>query len=253
MRIHLLSDLHLEFCNMPKEYTPPECDVVVLSGDISPGLPGLIWAQNTFTVPVIYVLGNHEFYGMRAFHKHVVKMRAQAQGSNVTILHNETMEIDGVRFIGTTLWTDFELYGQGPMHEVFAGRMMSDYRVIRHDYNTPITPFDTRMEHQMARQFIVDELHKPFDGKTVVCTHHAPSERSVHPRWHMHPCTPAYASRLDPVIEQFEPVLWTHGHVHNNFDYTIGKTRVVANPRGYKGPKSHENNEEFNDQLVLEI
>lgn len=251
MRIHLLSDLHLENAMMPRSYTPPDCDLVILAGDISPGLPGVVWAKHMFKdVPVIYVPGNHEYYLKRPMDEQLAKMRAEAAGSNIHILDNETMEFGGVRFIGTTLWADFDLYGQNFLHQIIAQKAMSDYYFA---YTAPgilLTADDTLKLHQIARQFLTEELFKPFDGKTVVVTHHGPCEKSVHPRWHMHPVTPAFVSRLENLMFDFKPELWVHGHVHDGFDYVVDQTRVVANPRGYV-PK--ENNGTFNDQLVLTI
>src|SRR5665213_3174302 len=129
MKIHLLDDVHLEFGRF--KHTPPKCDVVILSGDIGVGLMGIEWAQETFDVPVIYVAGNHEFYGKkRRFLSHQEKLRKKAAGSNVHVLQNEAVVIDGVRFLGTTLWTDFNLYGNQPLGIMTAQQTMSDFREI---------------------------------------------------------------------------------------------------------------------------
>ncbi len=251
MRIHVLSDLHFEFAKMPRSYTPPECDVVILSGDISAGLPGVIWAKETFTVPVIYVAGNHEFYIKARTHAdQILKMKEHAEGSTVHVMENETIVIDGVRFIGATLWTDFDLYGQNFFHQQVAQRSMNDYSFIWKTEHERLSADDTLEMHKASRQYITEQLSTPFEGKTVVATHHAPSVLSVHPRWENHPVTPAYASRLENLILDYGPVLWTHGHVHDSFDYELGDTRVIANPRGYEG---HEINEKYDPQLVVEI
>lgn len=251
MRIHVLSDLHFEFAKMPRSYVQPDCDVVILSGDISPGLPGVIWAKDFFTVPVIYVPGNHEFYiKARTHSEQIAKMKELAEGSHVHVLNNDTVVIDGVRFVGATLWTDFDLYGQNFFHQAVAQRGMNDYVHIWKTEHERLTAEDTVAFHKESRQYITEQLATPFEGKTVVVTHHAPSYLSVHNKWDMHPLTPGYASRLENLILDFEPDLWTHGHVHDSFDYTIGKTRVVANPRGYEG---HEINPLYDNQLVVEI
>jgi Icc-related predicted phosphoesterase len=251
MRIHLLSDLHFEFAKMPRTYTPPECDVVVLSGDISAGLPGVMWAVDTFTVPVIYIPGNHEYYVRRPWRDHLAKMKAKVAGTNVHVLHNETVDIDGVRFIGATMWADFDLFGQNFFHQQVAQRGMNDYACIfTDDRGTNFTADESLAEHQFSRQFITDELVKPFEGKKVVCTHHGPTELSVAPRWQNHPLTPAYTSRMANLLLDHGPVLWTHGHVHDTFDYVIGETRVRTNPRGYEG---HEINPAYDMHLVLDV
>ena len=252
MRIHVLSDLHLESSRMPK-YVPPECDVVVLAGDISPGLPGVIWAKETFKVPVIYVPGNHEYYVRRSLAAQIEAMRRHAEGSNVIILDNETVDIDGVRFIGSTLWSDFDLYGQNFFHQAVASRAMSDYAFAYMEDDQVLTPEDTLRIHFASRQFIGDELAKPFEGKKVVVTHHGPSEKSVAPKWHLHPLTPAFTSNMDAMILEHGPPLWIHGHTHDSFDYVLGNTRVVVNPRGYHMKGMIENGHAFNDQLVVEL
>lgn len=251
MRIHLLSDTHFEFGKMPRSYSPPECDVVVLAGDISAGLPGVMWAIETFQQPVIYICGNHEFYVKRPWKDHLAKMKAKAEGTNVHVLHNETITIDGVRFLGATLWTDFDLFGQQPIHQMTAQKGMNDYACIWNTERTNFSAADSLAEHQTSRFFITQELSTPFDGKTVVCTHHAPSSLSISDHWKDHPLTPSYASRLENLIFQYEPALWVHGHVHDSFDYMLGETRVVANPRGYEA--HGETNAKYDNQMVLTI
>jgi 3',5'-cyclic AMP phosphodiesterase CpdA len=248
MKIHIISDIHLEFGKF--RHSPPESDVVVLSGDIAVGLAGIEWAQKTFDCPVVYVAGNHEFYSNRVLHEHYDKMRQKAAGTNVRFLQNEAAEIDGVRFLGCTLWTDFDLYGNSPVALVVAQQKVNDFQQVKLGYRKPFTSSDALVEHMVSRQFMRDEFEKGFPGKTVVCTHHAPSELSVHERYQNDKLTPAYASRLENFILTHDPVLWTHGHLHNSVDYEIGDTRVVCNPRGYVG---HELNSDFDPELVIEI
>lgn len=253
MRIHVLSDLHLEFAKMPRSYVPPECDVVILAGDISPGVPGVVWAKETFTVPVIYVPGNHEYYVKRTLADQVAAMRKHAEGSNVHILDDETIDIDGVRFIGATLWTDFDLYGQNFFHQQVAQRAMSDYDYSWVAEGRKLHSDDTAHFHQLSKFFISEELRKPFDGKKVVVTHHGPSEKSVAPKWHLNALTPAFTSRMENLILDHGPPLWVHGHTHDSHDYVLGNTRVVVNPRGYFKHGMIENMGGFNDQLVVEV
>jgi Icc-related predicted phosphoesterase len=235
---------------MPRSYSPPDCDVVVLSGDICSGLPGVMWAIETFTVPVIYINGNHEFYVKRPWREQLARIKAKAEGTNVHVLNNESVVVDGVRFIGATLWADFDLYGLQFFHQMQAQKGMNDYNFIWSTEHTRFTAEDSLAEHKVSRFYINEELSKPFEGKSVVCTHHAPSGVSVVEKWKSHPLTPAYASRLENIMLDHNPVLWTHGHMHDSVDYVIGDTRVVANPRGYHG---QEVNPLYNDQLVIEI
>jgi predicted phosphodiesterase len=252
MRIHVLSDLHLEFAKMPRDYSPPPCDVIVLAGDISPGLPGVIWANEQFTCPVIYVPGNHEYYVKRSFATQIAAMKRTAL-PHVHILDNETVDIDGVRFIGSTLWTDFDLYGQNFFHQIVAQRGMADYTASYIEDDRHLTSDDTVRLHMLARYFLTEELMKPFNGEKVVVTHHGPSEKSVAPRWHLHPLTPAFTSRMEGLILEHGPKLWVHGHTHDSFDYVLGNTRIVVNPRGYFQRGMIENMRGFKDQLVIDV
>lgn len=251
MRLHIMSDLHLEFGQMPRSYKPPECDVVILAGDICTGVVGVMWAQDTFQVPVLYVPGNHEYYGKRRYFRHLEKMKAKAEGSHVSVLNNDSVvDAGNIRFLGSTMWTDFGLYGTEHLSELAAQREMNDYRLIRYDHSRPLRASDTRRFHLESRYWLSEKLREPFDGKTVVITHHAPSERSIAPKWRNDSLSPAYASRLENLMAYYSPALWVHGHTHSNVDYELCGTRVICNPRGYEG---HGENTGFDPQLVVEV
>lgn len=248
MRIHLLSDLHLEFGRTP-ELNTPECDVVVLSGDISAGVKGVLWAKETFKVPVIYVPGNHEYY--RGIIPNTLKeMRTAAYASNVFLLSNNTAVIDGVRFIGTTLWTDYNLFGNRPLAMSDARMCMNDHRLIRTPTYQKFLPEMAYKEHMDSVAYLKQAFLSDNYNTTVVVTHHAPSELSVNHKYKTDRLTPAFASNLDLLIEDAQPVLWTHGHMHDAVDYKIGKTRVVCNPYGYP---AEAGNNGFRKDLVIEV
>ena len=230
MKIHLLSDLHLEF----QDWTPPatDADVVVLAGDIHLGTRGVDWAARHFDKPVVYVPGNHEFY------KHNLttlpaKLREAAVGSTVRVLMDEAVLIDGVRFLGATLWTDFALLGQSPEAMRAAQQEMTDYKKIRigASYHRA-RPADTRAAHLASRSFLKAALAAPFAGPTVVVSHHAPSPLSVAPEYEGETLSAAYASQLEALFGS-NVDLWLHGHMHHTCDYSAHGTRVVCNPRGY--------------------
>jgi Icc-related predicted phosphoesterase len=247
MRLHLLSDLHLEF----GDFTPPstDADVVLLPGDIHLGVEGVEWAKATFKQPVIYVPGNHEFYRQR-LDKYGAELAAAAKGSNVQLLSDATVILDGVRFVGGTLWSDFNYHGRQSFDAFEAKKKLEDYRLIRMDANfRKLHPRDTMLRHMRTRNFIQDVLAEPFDGKTVVLTHHAPSALSVADEFADDPLTSAYASRLEHL---FGPnvALWVHGHMHNSVDFAYSGTRVVCNPRGYA---PNDLNPAFNPGLVLTL
>jgi len=263
MRIHLHSDLHLEFGG----FLPPQvdADVVVLAGDIHPGTYAMNWASNIWKdLPIIYVAGNHEFYGKRMLFKHYQKMQDAAIAHGINFLQNDTIVVNGVRFIGSTLWTDFNLDGDFINQIRSAALQLNDYNQICMDYDEKTNPYYTTTlkaklvldEHQKSIDYIVKQLDTPFDGKTVVITHHAPSRQSIHPMFANSRCNSLFASNLNSLIEYWEPDLWLHGHSHSSSDYMIGKTRVVANPRGYVGygggPQRAENNT-WKPGFVIEI
>lgn len=249
MRIHLLSDLHLEFGGLRLPRT--SADVVVLAGDIHLDDKGVHWAQETFDCPVLYVPGNHEFYGgsLSKTREHMVKA---AHGSNVSVLDDAEVVIGGVRFLGGTLWTDYRLTGNQPLAMWDARQRMSDFKQIRNSTFGRLHPEQVLELHTKTRQFLDESLQKPFSGKTVVVTHHAPSVKSVHARCLHAPehLNAAYASDLERLVGGGLPALWMHGHTHDSLDYDLYGTRVVCNPRGYVG---HEMNFDFNPGLVLEV
>lgn len=233
MIIRILSDLHLEFA----EFEPPvvPADVVILAGDIHVGDKALPWIQRHFQdTPVIYVPGNHEYYG-QVLPKHTVELRQRCAAIGVHLLDEDAIDLAGMRFLGCTLWTDFELFGGDPrLAGDLATRSMNDYRKIRvlPQYRK-LRSIDTALMHAKARRWLADQLANGADQPTVVISHHAPSLQSVPAHYQTDPLTPAYASRLDDLIAETKPALWIHGHTHNSSDYRIGDTRVLCNPRGY--------------------
>jgi hypothetical protein len=248
MRLHILSDLHLEFA----PFAPPavEADAVVLAGDVSTGRNGLKWALKTFPDrPVIYVLGNHEFYGQK-LQKLVQELQELAAGTNVRLLENDSCRIGDVIFLGATLWTDFALNGNPVVAEVTAQTSMNDYRRIRTlPRYSRLKPSDTRRFHMQSRKWLEDQAFRLKGQKVVIVTHHAPSPESIPAALGRDPCNPAFASDLSRFIVETEARLWIHGHIHCACDYTLGKTRVLANCRGYPT----EPHTGFNPGLLVEV
>ena len=256
MRIHILSDLHLD--TGPVELSSVDADVVVLAGDIDERTHGVEWAREAFSQPVVYVPGNHEYYGGKLHHT-LRKMRQAAAGSNVHVLDCEEWHFGGVRFLGATLWTDYRLTGNQPLAEWDASQQMNDFRKIRNIAYSKVRTRDFLLEHAKARSFLEAGLQEPFDGKTVVVTHHAPSGHSVARRYQDHAVqsgshlNAAYASNLDGLLMMHNG-LWIHGHTHDAWDYSIGGTRIVCNPRGYLNEKGQSLKPTgFNKSLVVEI
>lgn len=247
MKLHVLSDLHTEFA----DFSPPEtdADVVVLAGDIGVGLNGIEWAARRFPeVPVIYVPGNHEFYG------HDIGLTDELKAAappNIHVLNNGRLEFDGVRFLASTLWTDFRLHGEGEawFARQRAKRLIEDFASIKNG-GRRFTPEYSVELHEASKAWLVGELEREFDGPTVVVTHHLPASTSIAKRYTNDPLNPVFASRLEYVIEKYQPELWIHGHTHVPCDYELFDTRIVCNPRGYPG-ETHDSR--FQAGLIVEV
>lgn len=278
MKLLILSDLHLEFGAF--DVPVVECDVVILAGDIAvPAVRAVHWARRSanFGVhrPVVYVPGNHEFYG-DVLSSGLANLRQVSEGTNVHALDCGEVVLDGVRFLGCTLWTDFALRidtedGRRADVEQSAaesGEVMSDYRAIRVPEDRgplaaggpkkrskrPLRPEDTMVLHKAHRAWLAGKLEEPFAGPTVVITHHAPHRKSLAPEYATDWVSGAYVSELPEAFFEV-PELWIHGHTHTSFDYRVGDCRVVCNPRGYMlGSRNRvPENDDFDPALVLEV
>lgn len=250
MKILILSDLHLEFANF--QAPEVEVDVVILAGDIWKKNNGIFWARATWlNTEIIYVAGNHEFYdGDRSDVLH--QLRDAADDTGVHFLDNDEVVIDGVRFLGATLWTNFLLFGEAQQYEAMNAGMsgLNDFRKIN-EGGLAFTPADAIALCDKSTQWLKSKLlDEPFEGKTVVITHHLPSMYSVAERYKHDILSACFASNLDELLGQSE--LWIHGHTHDSFDYKVGMTKVVCNPRGYFFKGTQENSG-FNSELIIEV
>jgi Icc-related predicted phosphoesterase len=249
MRLHILSDIHLEFADYTIAKT--DADLTVLAGDIHAKLKGIKWIRERLAHKrVLYVCGNHEFYGEK-FPRLIDKIRIEANGSCICFLENEGVEIDGFFFYGGTLWTDMALHGNARVCAIEAEQRMNEYRRVRNSQKgyRKLRAVDTMAHH---RKFLrgLKEFSKKIDNKRlVVISHHAPSSRSLHDCRSSNMLNCAYASRLDAFINDISPAVWIHGHIHHSVDYMIGKTRVLANPRGYRDSVNYD----FVDACVIDI
>lgn len=266
MRLRIFSDLHLEMSDRHPPFAVPdaEADVVILAGDIHNGTAAVDWAERTFAgKTVLYVPGNHEYYDGE-YHEVTEALCNRTTGSNVRVLDNQEIIIGGVRFLGSTLWTDFELFGEASRASAIAESMryVVDFRAIRYGEDL-FTPEQSLVLHRKARAWLDRKLGEPFSGSTVVVTHHAPHPDSVHPKWGASLTSAAFVSDLTPMLGTAR--LWIHGHTHDGFDYDVKGTRVLANPMGYRTSNwkhardgsvpavvSYENRE-FDPALVVEV
>lgn len=239
MALRVLSDRRVSLGSIQKR-TGRRPDVIVLAGDICEGVAGIEWAgllRRKFRIPVIYVPGNHEPYG-EILPLLRVEMAQAAQTHDVMLLDDRTRVIQGVRFVGSTLWTNFEICGGGDRAWAMrdAATCMNDFRlieVIEEDGRERVlTPSDTVALHEKSVAFLDAALADAL-LPTVVVTHHLPHPNSIAPRYRASRLNAAFCSNLEPLILRHQPLLWIHGHTHDSMDYCIGNTRIVCNPLGY--------------------
>ena len=162
-----------------------EADLVILAGDIHNGTAAVDWAEKAFAgKPVLYVPGNHEYYDGE-YHEVAESLRQRTATSNVRLLDNDELVIGGVRFLGSTLWTDFELFGEMTLVPAIEESLkyVVDFRAIRYGGEGLFTPEQSVVLHRKAREWLAAKLAEPYAGSTVVITHHAPHPLSVHPKW----------------------------------------------------------------------
>lgn len=252
MKLNILSDLHLRFGTL--EVPCNDADAVILAGDIDRPREAVSWALG-IAKPVLYVPGNHEFYG-----GHIAdvadELKQLCAGTNIHVLDSDAVVIGGVRFLGTTLWTDFMLCGGEERAAVMreAQRFMRDFSKIRagKTRETLFTPADSAALFNTQAKWLENRLSEPHAGPTVVITHHAPSVKSIHPRFSDSLLNACFVSDAEHLIDGSRIRLWIHGHTHNSFDYIANGTRVVCNPRGYAKDGMSEN-PLFDTNFLVEI
>ena len=165
MKIYIASDLHLEFSQFLAPACSQQVDVIVLPGDIWKGSQGIAWARATWpTLPIIYVAGNHEFYGRNRLSV-LAELRITARECGVHFLDNEDVVIGDTRFLGCTLWTDFKLFGDQKKLECMAlgANHLNDFRVI-HEGGKHFSPMDSVVLHEQSIQWLQEKLDTPFAG-----------------------------------------------------------------------------------------
>jgi predicted phosphodiesterase len=251
MKIQVLSDLHLE--HFAFEPVATDADVIVLAGDICLGTRGIAWARQVWAdKQIVFVPGNHEYYRSEIGFENE-QMPLAGRIYDVHVLNRAEVIIQGVRFLGCTLWTDFALFGEAERPWAFQAALngLTDFRVV--DYGSyTFMPQDSAVFHAQDVAWLTQKLiHEPFAGETVVVTHHLPAWHSVSERYQKQLLSACFASRLEHLMGYSQ--LWIHGHTHDSLDYTLNGTRVICNPRGYCKAGQAPENADFNPALVIEL
>jgi predicted phosphodiesterase len=286
MNIQLLSDLHLEANPGFVPSPAPGADVLVLAGDIGSyqAHSALTAAGDTdfglarfsplhgWPTPVLFVPGNHEYDGLDFDEAHA-RLRATCERLGIVWLESDVLHLNGVRFVGSTLWTDFDALGpmagqpvpaKIPAHfnhpnSLYTRQLKAREKAFRAaNYYlrktgttrgaTPWLAEHVREQALQSQAWLRAALDTPFDGPTVVVTHFAPSLRSSDPRYGLVPGTAGFCNALDALLPKAQ--LWLHGHLHCPVDYHHQGCRVVANPLGY----AHKNEQlTFRAQCVVTV
>ncbi len=246
MNIQLLSDLHLE---ANPDFVPehaPGADLLVLAGDVGSyqkrrdgsAMEEPDWGLRRFAdwpVPVLFVPGNHEYDALDVDEAHA-GLREACERLGLRWLERETLVVDGVRFVGTTLWSDYDALGERQK----AFRAANHY-LVKMAGQRDGRLFDAEAMRELAlecQQWLRGTLAEAFDGTTVVVTHFAPTLHSMDPRYGLSPGTAGFCNALDAWLPQAD--LWLHGHLHCPTDVQVGRCRIVANPLGYSDKNEQE-------------
>jgi len=265
MKIQLLSDIHNEFLRNGKNVSGhkwlgaipgTDAEIIILAGDIDTGTKGAEWAiseSERLAKNIIYVLGNHEFYGYE-YGSLKAKIAKQCKGTGVYCLDPDVYIQDGVRFIGATLWTDYKADISLPrdLAMFFVDKSLADHRRIKHrsgDSYRRFKPSDALVIHLKELNWIEQQLGGNHDGKTVVVTHHGPHPVCQHPVYPVSEMSAAFHSDLGNLIAEFDIDVWVYGHTHANLDKVIFDTRIISNQAGYPG----ENVSNFDPGFTFEI
>jgi predicted phosphodiesterase len=240
IRLGVLSDIHLDMSAsepLDLDELAGRADLLVAAGNIAYGSLGLAWCSKA-PLPCVYVLGNREFFSLSYVGTRGKVAMLAPNYPDVHVLDDTAVELAirgiKVRFIGGTLWTDYMLYGKGRRA---AGMLAAEYRLEDHRRilhgDSFWMPQDAAAAHARTKAFLAAELEKPFDGLTVVVTHHAPTPRAVNPEQDGDGLNPASFSNLEALMPRANA--WIFGHTHYNVDFNIGKCRVISNQRGFPG------------------
>ena len=244
MKFRLISDTH-NYCDPTYRLHRTETEneeILLLAGDIDDNKNERlkVFLQNCSSrfKEVVYISGNHEYYGSNIIRNHEKLKEICSEFGNVHYLNNQSYTVGDVVIIGCTLWTNLT-----PIEQL-RSNCMNDYNKIRNGSNDmpfkrKLTPQDTTILHKESISFIKNTLANT-SKKTIILTHHAPSYKSIDPRYKEDSTNCFYATDLEQIIREYKPNAWVHGHIHTFFDYTIDTTRIMCNPKGYDSFQGRE-------------
>ena len=235
MKIQVTSDNHVEFLRNKQKFArklPVNADILIVAGDLGTisCVRGALTALCDNFKHVLFVAGNHEFYGSSFPQVRAILREYEEKHPNFHYLDRDVIEIDGQRFVGCTMW-----FPMTPQAETLTNQLNDFYQISNFR-------MEVGSENEMDRKFLEREVRKG----DVVITHHAPSEQSAPDRYKGDPLNCFYITNMERFICGVEPKLWIHGHMHNSSDYMIHKTRIICNPGGY----IHEPNHQYGPKVI---
>ncbi len=231
MKIAYLSDLHADAYSS-LNIVVPECDVLLLAGDMATTPDGaqavVQYLRNITDAPILYVLGNHEYYGFefptirKAYRNQVQKIE------QVYLLERREFVLDKVRFLGTTLWSDLS----NPLDATMCKMGLNDFNLIQHDGGR-LTTSEYTEEWKRNSKWLRRKLRTDFEGVTVVFTHHSPSEKTCAKQYRRSTIRHAFHSKMEDMLDECGPPIWIYGHDHVTAESTYGETALLSNQAGY--------------------
>lgn len=260
MKILILSDLHLEKDdNFSLDVNIlNQVDLCIFAGDIHKNIEkSLDWIYEqikNINIKSIYVPGNHEFYKNFLIDEINNAQQLKNKYKNIFLLNDDYIIINNIKFIGSILWTDYNLHNnqKEAMDSVRKKRFNKySYAIYSKKHNRIIDPNDLLFLHKKSVSYIEKELNNN-NIKSIIISHYLPTQKSIKEIYGIDDLNPSFASNLEHIIKQYQPQIWIHGHTHSNFDYILDKTRIICNPRGYIKNNIAENNE-FDINKIIEL
>lgn len=240
MKIAVGSDVHLENWKEALPALPDEADILIMAGDLTSLGDGATRLRERYDTdkPIFYVPGNHEYYGS-VYQDRLAQIETDCDVNKINFVGpGRSYDIDGVKIVGATLWTDYKLNGDEVAGMISAGVGMSDHYTIgfrEDDGNKWFLPRHALELHEEHLNWLLTACAQDYNPRTIIITHHLPTRACIHPRWERSSLNPAFASEVLHRFQDFMPALWVYGHSHDEMDLTIGGTRLLSNQLGYKG------------------